>query len=1333
MMNNNNLKIIASIAKISSKSSGDLNNFVASVIRYPRDVDINSLSDMSVFMSKNTDFFKQSKFVVLEFSIWESDKEELVTENIKYFRYNLYSFYRNVLNFNSGFLSDLSGLIRNISFSEIKGFPSEQHLRKSGFDLGNFKDLLIKDSMSYNNIIFIFNGIAWCNIVYLFKSLNISIYGGSGSRRHLLSTVQSSLVKFLLLLDNMNLDPNIVYNSFTDLSTISGYFNRKILDLDVSSLTNENFLINESENLVENYKFVVECNVTMKAVLSIFDMLKNINQLELAINKHLYDISEANNRKHKYELSSSYSSGFKLNKIDNALKIIRDTTIIVNNLTSKIELLKVSIKEEILKLYKYNSEMFFTVAGYYRADGRIRVVINDDNKELLSVNNIIIESSCKDNSIKDNKLDSSINLNNNHSSNNGSKRFYSTKVEYKNNLTIDNNPLLLNKNSSNKLLTLGVRNYSILSNKSLNNKILFNKNIIKCSIGRLNFSINSQNSVSIFSKDSVLYNKIMTSLYSGHSLEEIQLNIEKYLLDKNLLSETELSDGNLNYKLLNKSLIESLNESKLLLTDLYNNYKKERSKNLDLQSKVLLNVNKDYIINVCLGRLLRIISNNDQVNENTLFTSVAIDLGKEIVNRYNYENYIGSRDGLTFNNWKQINYTRIIDSENATEIFNIGTILIGWLKVLNLIETKIKILSRIEKRNILIVGSKLVKLLPKGNLPILNYPTRIPMICPPKPYKLEKGQEYLGGYLLNDVSYTQPLIIENSNLVKQSKILDNNIIYDMVNNISSVAFSINQKVLDFILKNYKKYNLIIDPDFVHDLNNKTKLSIQESKELESFNSIKRLESNILGLANIFRNVSKFYIPVRLDYRGRIYCSSEYLNYQSVELAKALLQFAEGDKVFLTDTLSINYLKIFGANCFGNKIDKLSFLDRIKWVDENKDNIIHFENGELISKAENKLLFIAFCFEYNNFLEAETNKFNYFISKLPIQLDATCNGFQHLTLLLNDLFLSVKLNLAKSTWEDKPNDFYSFIALKIHNFFTKELEINLNLDEQTRDSYRRCSLLSTENNRMLFKKALMVIPYNATAFSIINYLKDQFNFIKKDEYRLKNNNKIMLKEIDFINLNKALNLALFKDSPKLLNLLNYFKDVAKIANKLGIFIPWTLPSGLNVQQQFFAIKKVKVKPFIYTKDLLTLQIYDKNAFNMRKQLKALMPNLVHSLDAASLALLIDNYFKEDTNKNFFAVHDCFAVTCNNVGKIISLLKLSYLNIYSDSNYILKFDKEFLDSIINLFGPDCYSEKTRIIKIINEKDEILELKYPNINEVIDTLNTTPNFNESSYLIS
>ena len=127
----------------------------------------------------------------------------------------------------------------------------------------------------------------------------------------------------------------------------------------------------------------------------------------------------------------------------------------------------------------------------------------------------------------------------------------------------------------------------------------------------------------------------------------------------------------------------------------------------------------------------------------------------------------------------------------------------------------------------------------------------------------------------------------------------------------------------------------------------------------------------------------------------------------------------------------------------------------------------------------------------------------------------------------------------------------------------------------------------------------------------------------------------------------------------------------------------------------------------------------------------MPNLVHSLDAASLGLLVNMYFTEKENINFFAVHDCFAVPCNKVSRIVDLLKLSYYKIYADETYLKKFDKNFKIFLLSQLGEDCISLDNEIT-ILNINESNIKLKYPNINEILESNQETKikEFMQSSY---
>ena len=143
--------------------------------------------------------------------------------------------------------------------------------------------------------------------------------------------------------------------------------------------------------------------------------------------------------------------------------------------------------------------------------------------------------------------------------------------------------------------------------------------------------------------------------------------------------------------------------------------------------------------------------------------------------------------------------------------------------------------------------------------------------------------------------------------------------------------------------------------------------------------------------------------------------------------------------------------------------------------------------------------------------------------------------------------------------------------------------------------------------------------------------------------------------------------------------------------------------------------------------------DKTQFDKSKQKIALMPNLIHSLDAASLSLLYDRFYAAHKPiVNFYAIHDCFTTTCDKVDSLINLLKIVYLSLYTEDNYLRKFDKCIIDSIKYHYSNDCvYDSENRIFTIENVKYKLYDTEEV-LGKNLPTNLTSSSIKESQYLI-
>jgi DNA-directed RNA polymerase len=164
-----------------------------------------------------------------------------------------------------------------------------------------------------------------------------------------------------------------------------------------------------------------------------------------------------------------------------------------------------------------------------------------------------------------------------------------------------------------------------------------------------------------------------------------------------------------------------------------------------------------------------------------------------------------------------------------------------------------------------------------------------------------------------------------------------------------------------------------------------------------------------------------WFPMSLDFRGRMYCDPQFYTPQGSDLAKGLVRFNRGVPL---GERGLHWLKVHAANCFG--VDKVSVEERVAWVDASSSKIRSVAAEPLVEKwwheADSPVQFLAACVE----LAAawSTGQAQNFVSYLPIMVDGSCNGIQHLSALSRDAQAGAFVNLLPA---ESPSDIYGRVA------------------------------------------------------------------------------------------------------------------------------------------------------------------------------------------------------------------------------------------------------------------------------------------------------------------
>lgn len=453
----------------------------------------------------------------------------------------------------------------------------------------------------------------------------------------------------------------------------------------------------------------------------------------------------------------------------------------------------------------------------------------------------------------------------------------------------------------------------------------------------------------------------------------------------------------------------------------------------------------------------------------------------------------------------------------------------------------------------------------------------------------------------------------------------------------------------------------------------------------------------------------FYHLYNFDFRGRIYPNTAFLHEQSSDNAKGILML---DQPELLGEDGLDWLYYHAANCWGE--DKLPKKERIQWGRDHMDMM-----GEIVidptkdlrwHDAEKPFSFLAVAYELYSVSRwvLDGNTADSFPSCLPVFIDGSNNGVQHLTAMSKDEEVAPLVNLVP---QDKPGDVYMFIAEKAwdriedmyddlneetrkkfgkifiegnklqteyseaplgssrkamaYEKLSKWKQTNRHLREKLFPAYWR-NVVDPKLRRKTVKRNTMTLGYGGTAYGmgqqIIEDTRGLSDFLRDKDYLW----GIMMGNLVYDTCYQEL-----KGPAKMLRL---FETLAERANDENIPLRWTTPiTHFPVVQEYRKAKPVRVRLRHGSDDLwVQIQVWEESTLNENKQKTGAAPNIVHSLDAVHLAMTV-HY----CDFNVVVVHDSFGCGAGNMSKLFTGVRQTFVNLYKEDP--LRMILESLESL------------------------------------------------------
>ena len=380
----------------------------------------------------------------------------------------------------------------------------------------------------------------------------------------------------------------------------------------------------------------------------------------------------------------------------------------------------------------------------------------------------------------------------------------------------------------------------------------------------------------------------------------------------------------------------------------------------------------------------------------------------------------------------------------------------------------------------------------------------------------------------------------------------------------------------------------------------------------------------------------FWFPWTHDFRLRRYpvaCGG--LSPQGSDLAKNLMMFARGKPL---GRGGFYWLCVRLANAMGQ--DKLPMDDRAGWVMERIDPIWRVAADPIKylgwwHDADSPWEALATIFEVAEaFNEGAT-----FVSHLPVPMDGSCNGLQHLSAMGLDPVGAFATNLTACA---KRQDVY----LQVMEHCVRRVETD------AAKGIPEALLWLGRVGRDTVKRAVLATPYGVTDAGIQKQLLDDRKVPHSDTVSAKAASAYF---------RDVLVDALAGTVIAAKQIMGWLQACGMRMAEAGLPMQWTTPTGSLIRQAYRAHSGRRVQTLVGTVQLM--DEVDDGLLNPRKQALGSAPNVVHSFDAAHLARTVNALGRLYDIEDFAMVHDSFGVHACDTATLHAVLRREFVDMYS----------------------------------------------------------------------